>query len=143
MNVLLDTNVWVSSLLNPRGHPAKLKESWLKDNFTVVISPFIIDEIRSILNNPRIRDKYLIKTSEIELFLELLIVRAISVFPAEKLKLCRDVRDNHILETALLGKAEYIVTRDDDLKRDVHLIEIMKSFNVDVLSVSQFLKVIF
>ena len=140
MNILLDTNVWVSSFLNPKGHPAKLKDLWLKDEFTAIISPFIIDEIRSILSSPRIKDKYLIKTSEIELFLELLILRAITVFPTGRIKLCRDSCDNHILEAALLGKAEYIVTRDDDLKRDTHLIEEMKSFNVTILSITQFLK---
>ncbi|MEW6042541.1 MAG: putative toxin-antitoxin system toxin component, PIN family [Elusimicrobiota bacterium] len=142
MIVLLDTNVWVSSFLNPKGYPAKLKDLWLKDKFSVVISPLIIEEIRSVLRSSRIRTKYHIESSEIELFLELFIPRAITVFPTGKINFCRDVKDNHILEAALLGKVEYIITRDDDIKRDVYLIKEMKSFNVSILSVSQFLKII-
>jgi predicted nucleic acid-binding protein len=45
-----------------------------------------------------------------------------------------------VLETALLGKAEYLVTRDDDLKRDPDLIQKMAEQGVQVVSVQQFLK---
>lgn len=142
MTVLFDSNVWVSSLLNPKGYPAKLKKLWLKDKFSVIVSTFIINEIRDTLNRPRIKNKYHLTNSEIAVFLELLILRCPPVFPVGKIKLCRDIRDNHILEAASLGKAEYIITRDDDLKRDIHLMETMKSFNIEILSVSQFINII-
>lgn len=105
MIVLFDSNVWVSSLLNPKGYPAKLKDLWLKDKFSIVISPFIIDEIRSVLSSSRIKTKYQIEYSEIELFLELLILRAITVFPTGKINICRDIRDNHILEASLFRES--------------------------------------
>lgn len=45
-----------------------------------------------------------------------------------------------VLETAILGKAEYLVTRDDDLKRDLELVQKMAEWGIQVVSVQQFLK---
>ena len=55
-----------------------------------------------------------------------------------KLRLCRDPRDDAVLETALVGGAEYIVSRDDDVKRDEELIKEMERHDVAVLSVAMF-----
>ena len=46
------------------------------------------------------------------------------------------------METALLGKADYLVSRDDDLKRDLELMRKMHEHGVTVVSVSGFLKVL-
>jgi predicted nucleic acid-binding protein len=35
---------------------------------------------------------------------------------------CRDLRDNMFLEAAVRGNARYLVSRDDDLKRDLELV---------------------
>ena len=140
MNVLLDANVWISSFLNPHGSPAQLRTAWLKNRFTVVTSPRLLDEIRDTLREPRLVRKYALSSGEVEQFLELLLVRSLVVFPAGVFKGCRDSRDNFILETALLGRAEYLVSRDDDLKRDAELIQAMEMEGVRILSVRQFLR---
>jgi hypothetical protein len=36
--VAVDTNVWVSAFLAPRGHPAQLKFFWQANHFDVVVS---------------------------------------------------------------------------------------------------------
>jgi predicted nucleic acid-binding protein len=56
------------------------------------------------------------------------------------MKLCRDERDNAVLETAINGQAEYLVSRDDDIKGDTELIQQMRASGVQVLTVSQFLR---
>ncbi|GBC96989.1 hypothetical protein HRbin16_02805 [bacterium HR16] len=53
--------------------------------------------------------------------------------------MCRDPRDDFLLETAIWGGAEYIVTRDDDLKRDPALIERFGVVGIKIVSVQQFL----
>lgn len=142
MIVLLDSNVWVSSFLNPHGYPAKLKYLWLQDKFNVLISPTIVEEIHTTLNASRIKNKYQVKNYDIELFLELLILKSITVFPVGEINLCRDIRDNHILEAALIGKAEFIISRDDDIKRDLSLIRQLELFDIRVLSVKQFIDIL-
>ncbi len=62
--------------------------------------------------------------------------------PTGELHLCRDPADDFLLETALLGQAGYMVTRDDDLKRDLELIQQMEEQGIQVLSVRQFLKLV-
>lgn len=140
MNVLLDANVWISSFLNPFGPPAQLREAWLKNRFIAVISPSLLEEIRATLTDPRLVRKYTLSGAEIEQFLELLLLRSLVVFPTGIFKGCRDPRDNFLLEAALLGRAEYLVSRDDDLKRDVDLIQGMEKEGVRILSVRQFLQ---
>ena len=140
MNVLLDANVWISAFLNPFGHPAQLRTAWLKNRFVAVVSPTLLEEIRTTLNQPRLARKYTLSGAEIEQFLELLLVRSLVVFPTGAFKGCRDSRDNFLLEAALLGRAEYLVSRDDDLKRDVELIGAMEQEGIRILSVQQFIR---
>jgi len=137
--VLLDTNVWVSALINPHGFPARLKDAWLAGQFDVVVSIPLLEEIADVLTRPRIQAKYGLSAEEIEQFLRLLQERAFHTTPTGELHLCRDQNDDFILETAILGQAQYAVSRDDDLKNDSDLIEQMKSRGVKVLSVQQFL----
>jgi len=61
------------------------------------------------------------------------------VNPVGDLHLCRDPDDDAVLETAILGHAQYLVTRDDDIKGDNALISIMRSRGVEVLTVQRFL----
>jgi len=147
--VLLDTNVWVSALINPHGFPARLKDAWIAGQFDVVVSIPLLEEIADVLTRPRIQAKYGLTTAEIAQFLRLLQERAIHVTPTGDVHLCRDPDDDLILETALLGEAQYAVSRDDDLKRDSDLVAQMNSRGVplalparasEVLSVQQFLE---
>jgi len=138
--VLLDTNVWVSAFINPHGYPAKLKDAWVNNRFQVVVSMPLLDELADVLSRPRIRDKYRLDADEIAEFLHLLAVHATRVMPTGDLQVCRDPDDDLILETALLGHAKYLVSRDDDIKRDQDLMAQMEAHDVAVLSVQQFLE---
>ena len=40
---------------------------------------------------------------------------AMTVYPNQKVNICRDKKDNFLLEAALEGKADYLVTGDEDL----------------------------
>jgi putative PIN family toxin of toxin-antitoxin system len=138
--VLLDTNVWVSAFINPHGFPARLKDAWITGQFDVVVSTPLLEEIADVLTRPRIQAKYGLSTEEIEQFLRLLQKRAFHVTPTGDLHLCRDPDDDLILETAVLGSAQYIVSRDDDLKGDDDLVAQMRSRGVEMLSVQHFLE---
>ncbi|HHT9126423.1 MAG TPA: putative toxin-antitoxin system toxin component, PIN family [Candidatus Brocadiia bacterium] len=52
--VLIDTNVWVSALINPFGLPAMIKKAWVEHRFNVVVSPFMLEELAEVLIRPRI-----------------------------------------------------------------------------------------
>lgn len=138
--VLVDTNVWISALINPRGSPARLKNAWLNGDFEIVVSMALLDEIADVLSRPRIRDKYHLKTEDIKEFLRLIAEKSITVTTTGTLHLCRDPDDDLMLETALNGGAKFAVSRDDDLKRDQELIARMLEQGIEVLSVQHFLE---
>lgn len=56
------------------------------------------------------------------------------------INLCRDHKDNMVLETAIKGEVDYLLTRDDDIKLDLNLISEMNKQNIKVVTVSQFLE---
>lgn len=137
--VLVDTNVWVSAFINPSGPPARLQRAWMDSRFQAVVSLPLLDELADVLTRPRLARKYLIPSADVEEFLQLLIQRSQIVVPTGFVRECRDPEDDLILETAILGHAQYAVTRDDDIKRDLNLIEHLQGHGVTVLSVQQFL----
>lgn len=80
------------------------------------------------------------RRDEVETFVRLIAARANVVQTSGELKICRDPDDNEILEAAIRGKSQYLVTRDDDLKRDLDLIKVARRRRVRVVSVRQFLR---
>jgi uncharacterized protein len=58
------------------------------------------------------------------------------------LKLCRDGNDDMVIETAVKGRVEYLVTRDDDIKHDKEVSSFLQQYNVSVLSVAKFVSII-
>jgi uncharacterized protein len=138
--VVIDTNVWVSAFLNRSGFPARIKDAWVNSQFEIAISTPLLHEISEVLHRPRIKDKYGLTEDEITQFVELILRRAILVVISGQMSICRDERDNIFLETAIVAGAEYLVSRDDDLKGDTALIEVMRTHGVGVITVSQFLE---
>ena len=59
-------------------------------------------------------DRY-VTAYEREEFLEAFVERAVFVEPTEEIRVCRDLNDDKFLELAVSGKANYIISGDDDL----------------------------
>jgi len=57
LRVVLDTNVFVSSLLSTQGLPAQVLNAWREGGYMLVTSPPIIAEIVEVLESPRITKK--------------------------------------------------------------------------------------
>jgi hypothetical protein len=158
MLVVVDTNVWVSALLNPSGFPARLLRAFLEGQFTPVISRELIQELADVLSRPRLWRTLTRRLSRLDIQLALTILSMYQLIAAMLLYTlgqaghwvdlqgdthwCRDPRDNMLLETALCGNARFLVTRDDDLKRDPELIAQMQSRGIRVVSVQQFLDIL-
>ena len=55
---------------------------------------------------------------------------------------CRDVKDNIVVETAIQGGAAYIVSRDEDLTRDLNLVAILQDLSIEAATVARFLELL-
>lgn len=142
LRALVDTNVWVSALLNPSGFPAHVLRALTNNQFKLILSAPLLEELLDVLSRPRLVKKYHLNPEDIAELAALLEEKSITVKPPGTLRLCRDPRDDVVLETALLGKADYAISRDDDLKRDLDLIRKIQEHGVKVVSVQQFLKIL-
>jgi putative PIN family toxin of toxin-antitoxin system len=47
------------------------------------------------------------------------------------LRLCRDPKDDLVIETAIAGGARYIVSRDEDLTRDLDVVNTLREYDID------------
>lgn len=142
IKAVIDTNIWVSSLLNPFGFPARLRKSFEAGAFHAVISEPILEELSEVLNRPKIKNKYGISEDDISELLVLIEERAESVLLSGDITVCRDKDDNLIIETAIKGKAAFLVTRDDDIKFDKAVSSFLLQHGISVISLSKFLALI-
>ena len=139
IRTVIDTNIWVSSLLNPFGFPARLRKSFEEGVFNLVISELMLEELAEVLNRPRIKTKYGISEDDIKELLILIEERSEPVLLSGDINICRDKDDNVVIETAVKGQADFLVTRDDDIKFDKAVSSFLKKYGISVISIAKFL----
>lgn len=130
LKAVIDTNVIVSAVIGKSTTFSRIYNAFVNNLFTPVLSPPLQEEILSVIRKPRIR-KYF-RAEEIRRFKELIKVDTILVTPAKKVSLCRDAKDNIILEAALEAKADFIVTGDNDL------LALKPLFDIPIINPRQF-----
>jgi len=117
LRVVLDTNVFVSSLLNKSGVPARLMDAWRAGAYVLVTSPPIMAEIKAVLELPRIREKYALTDDDIRQVLDLLEKDAILVPGRSHVgnPILQDPTDHIFLSCALEAGADVIISGDRHL----------------------------
>ncbi len=112
LRLVFDTNAIVSADLFENSVPGQALYLAL-DLGTLLLSEALIEELRAVLSRPRF-DRYA-TGAEREEFLRDLIREAATITITQQIQACRDPEDDKILELAVNGDADYIVTGDDDL----------------------------
>ena len=107
MKVVFDTNVLVSALVFPGGRGEAALERILEEKDELVLSKPILDELLGILGRKFARDAEAL--AQVAVFLSEL---SVSVKPRQRLHVVKDEPDNRILECAIAGHADAIVTGD-------------------------------
>lgn len=108
---VVDTNVLIGAAIT-RGEAARLVDR-LVAKTTLLMSAACFEELATRLMRPKF-DRYVSREEREEFLVELTRI-AEWVEITGGLKVCRDADDDKILETAILGAAGCIVTRDADL----------------------------
>lgn len=111
---VFDTNVIVSGL-GWTGPPAALIDAATRGDIQLVTSTPLLAELRRVLAYPRLMP-VVERTGLSPAELADLVERAsVLVEPTRTIATARDASDNRVLEAALAGEVEMIVTGDDDL----------------------------
>lgn len=107
MRVVFDSNILISALLFPGGRAETAVANILDGRDDLLISRPIINEVLSVLASKFSRDK-----EELSRVAVVLGEMGEIVEPSRRLSVLRDEPDNRILECAVEGRAEVIVTGD-------------------------------
>jgi len=111
VKAVFDTNVLIAAFLTD-GLCAKLLLRARRNEFSLILCPFILQEVQNLLQK-----KIKASKQEIAMALNLIEEAAYEINTPSILieRTCRDADDDNILQCALASKSEYLVTGDDDL----------------------------
>ncbi len=109
---VFDTNAIVSALLFNDSVPATAFSKALTEGI-ILASISLVEELRDVLARPRF-DAYVSYPERIA-FLQAFVAETELVTVNEAIQVCRDPKDDRVLEAAVNGQAEFIVTGDSDL----------------------------
>lgn len=118
LRVVLDTKVLLSGLAYPGSLPGRIVAAWRHGSVDVVLSTFILDELRRVL--PRLSARHGLSSREIDDLVDILSIQAELVEPdAVPDDALRDDNDQPVLGTLLAGmrtgSLDYLITGDKDL----------------------------
>lgn len=130
---VFDANVVISALLFENSTSGRAFYAAL-DAGEIVVSLPLLAELSEVLARPKF-NRYLM-LEERERFLEALIREATLVEVTETIQLCRDPKDDMVLELAVSGAAACIVSGDRDL------LTLSPFRNIPILPPHEFLTVI-
>ncbi len=109
LRVILDTNIYISAALSPKGSSARVLALARRRRFKLITSQYIINEIGKILRRLGREERDIIKQlKEITHIAEI-------VQPTTSIRIVRDPKDDAIIEAAVDSKADMVVSLDKDL----------------------------
>lgn len=131
MKVVFDTNVLVSALVFPGGRGEAALQRIVEERDELIVSKPILDELLGILARKFARDAE--QLAHVAVFISEL---GRTAKPRGKIRILKDDPDNRILECAIAGRADAIVTGDKrllDLKeyRGVRLLTLREYLGTD------------
>jgi len=112
VKLVIDTNLWVSALINTR---VRLNDLILNKGIEIVISNDLLLELTDVLKRNKFRRYFSLE--EAENFLLLLQEVATFIEVSANVELCDDPKDNFLLNLAIDSQANFLITGDNDLLR--------------------------
>ena len=110
MKVVFDTNIFISAFVISGSQAEKAVSRIIEGRDVLLLSKGILDEVLTVLSTKFSRDK-----EEISRVAVILSEMAEWVEPSEKINVLHDDPDNRILECAVDGNSDTIVTGDKEL----------------------------
>jgi len=101
MRAVIDTNVWVSAVLNPHGAPAQVFEAFRQARFLAIQSQPLMDELREVIARPRLMRRLAYNMQMIQELIELISASVIANRPSNRLQHGRVREDTHGSNSAM------------------------------------------
>jgi putative PIN family toxin of toxin-antitoxin system len=135
MLVVLDTNILISALISPAGSANKIYSAWKNSRFALLTHEKQINEFRRVTRYPKLH-KYILPEEAGTMINEVMRL-AIHVKKLKKIDVSPDSNDNFLLEIAVAGGADYLVSGDN-----VGLLQLKKYEGTKIIGTKQFLNLL-
>ncbi|MFN9468915.1 MAG: putative toxin-antitoxin system toxin component, PIN family [Pseudanabaena sp.] len=127
---VVDNNILVSALLVKNSAPFQVI-SKIEERGVILYSEVTLLELNQVLSRKKFIKYFAIE--EKQAFIFKLLEKAELVEIEESINICRDPKDDKFLELAVSGKADFIITGDQDLL-------VLNPFrNIEILTAKDFL----
>ncbi len=133
LRIVADTNIYISALFW-RGNPYKFIHWCYEGKAKLVVSRKIIDELDRILLTD---EKFMMAQEDVALNTEIILSNAELVEPSVTLNVIKeDPADDRILECAVEGEAEYLVSGNK------HLLKLKEFRGIKIITAKQMVEII-
>ena len=133
-----DTNVFLRSLLRGQNRANHLLALLDDDRFVLVLSQPIVDEIKKVASRPNLMRKYQYAPRAVTALVELLTNRAVFVEVPFSYQLCRDVGDDRVVDCAIWGRVQFLISYDNDIVDDPELSRALFEYGIAVATPEKF-----
>lgn len=127
--IILDTNLWISFLISKNF--IQIDELIENRRLILIFSNELIEEFIAVVSRPKFKTYF--SKKDIEKFLVYFEQFGELVEVKSDLKICRDEKDNFLLNLSVDSKADYLITGDKDL------LILDKIANTKILTLSEFI----
>lgn len=128
--IILDTNLWISFLISKKY--SQLDELIENQSIRLIFSNELLEEFIDVVSRPKFK-KYFSK-KDIEKILDYLDQFGELVKVTSDIKVCRDEKDNFLLNLSVDSEADYLITGDKDL------LILEKIENTKILTFTEFIE---
>lgn len=110
--VIQDSNIWISYLIGSQY--GSLIDALDNPDFQFIICKELVDELKDVTKRPKFRKWFTEEAAQaiVDLIEEKCILLPINNIPQP---LVRDPKDQYLINLALQGKADFLVSNDDDI----------------------------
>lgn len=138
VKAVVDTHIFVSSLLSSEGAAAAMITAWRDRGYVLCTSPAIMAEIAAVLSRPRLRDKYALSDAIVDDLMSLLEREALIAPGRRELPepVLEDPTDTKSLACAIEADADFIVSGDH------RLLDLCTYAGIKILTVRAFMHVL-
>ncbi len=131
--IVADTNIYISALFW-RGNPYKLIHLCCEGKAKLVVSKQIIEELERVLLT---EEKFHMEREDVAMYSRIILSNADLVAPNFTLKVIeKDPADDRILECAVEGEADYLISGNK------HLLEVEEFQGIKIITAKQILDII-
>ncbi len=111
LKIVIDTNLWISFLISNKLD--SILEFFVNNEIVLLYSYQLINEIEKVVNRPKFVKYFDVEV--VNLIYNLFKNEGLNIEIKSNILTCRDTKDNFLLNLAVDGNADYLITGDKDL----------------------------